>query len=169
MAAKSFLRVIGNLATEVFGVQTSVGAGNAGDIPALGDDGRLHSSMMPTGIGADTAEVEASEALADGDYVNIWDDGGSAKVRKADASTAGKHAHGFVLASVSQGNNATVYFEGPNSHVSGQAAGDVFLSTTPGAGTSTAPTGSGNVLQRIGYAVSATEVNFDASSPIVRA
>lgn len=50
MAAKHFLREIGGIVTRIFGVQTSAGAANAGDIPALGEDGRLDNSMMPTGI-----------------------------------------------------------------------------------------------------------------------
>ncbi len=39
MAAKKLLRLIGGVITEVFGVQTSAGAGNAGDIVALDDTG----------------------------------------------------------------------------------------------------------------------------------
>lgn len=169
MAAKSFLRAVGNVVTSILGVQISAGAANAGDIPALDDTGRIHSSMMPVGIGADTAQIDASEALSAGDYINIWNDGAAFKVRKADATTTGKHAHGFVLDAVSSGNPATVYFEGTNTGVTGQTPGDVFLSTTPGLGTATAPTGSGNVLQRVGYATSATAVNFDAGTPITRA
>lgn len=89
MAAKKFLRLISGVLTEVFGVQTSAGAANAGDIVALDDTGRIDNTMMPVGIGADTAVIAASEALAAGDWVNIWNSTG-AKVRKADATTAGK-------------------------------------------------------------------------------
>lgn len=49
-------------------------------------DGTLDPSLMPTGIGADTASIVASEALAAGDFVNVWSDVGVAKVRKADAA-----------------------------------------------------------------------------------
>lgn len=166
MAAKKFLRNIGGIITEVLGIQVSSGAANAGDIPALDETGRLHNSMMPVGIGADTAQVEASEALSAGDLVNIWSDGGDFKVRKADASTAGKEAHGFVLSSVTLGADATVYFEGSNDQVTGLAPGAVYLSTTPGAATNTAPTGAGNIVQRVGIASAATNLNFEASQPI---
>ncbi len=54
MAAKKFLRFVNGVFTEIFGVQTSAGASNAGDIPALDDSGRLDQSLMPIGIGADT-------------------------------------------------------------------------------------------------------------------
>jgi len=102
MAAKKFLRFVNNVITEVFGVQASAGAGNAGDIVALDDTGRIDNSMMPVGIGADTAVIVASETLAAGDWVNVWNDAGTAKARKADATSAGKEVHGFVLAAFSE-------------------------------------------------------------------
>jgi hypothetical protein len=155
--------------TIVNSVTESAGAGDAGKLPALDGAGKLDVTMMPAGFGDDAVIVVTSEALAAGDLVNIWNDSGTAKARKADATTAGKEAHGFVLASVSSGGNATVYFEGQNSAVSGQTAGPVFLSTTAGAATSTAPSGSGNVVQRVGFATSATAINFQSNDPIVLA
>lgn len=169
MAAKKLLRLVSGVITEVFGIQTSEGAGNAGDIVALDDTGRIDASMMPVGIGADTAQVEASENLAAGDYVNIWNDGGAFKARKADATTAGNSAHGFVLSAANGGNPATVYFEGTNTQVSGQTAGNVFLQATAGAGGSTVPSASGNVVQQIGVAVSATAVNFERGAAVTLA
>lgn len=145
---------------------SSAGAGDSGKIVALDGSGKIDSTMMPTGIGADTASIEASEALAAGDFVNIYNATG-AKCRKADASTAGKEAHGFVLAAVESAANATVYFEGTNTQVTGQAPGPVFLSATPGLATSTAPSGSGNVVQRIGFATGTTTINFQSQVPIV--
>ncbi|RJO73000.1 hypothetical protein D5S18_22125 [Nocardia panacis] len=155
--------------TEQAAAQASAGAADAGKIPALDGSGRLDSSMMPAGIGADTAIITASEALAAGDFVNVWNNSGGAKVRKADATTQGKDAHGFVLASVASGANATVYFEGPNTAVTGATPGPVFLAAAAGTATSIAPSGSGNVVQRIGVAVSATAINFEGSQPVVLA
>ncbi len=169
MAAKKLLRLIGGVITEVFGVQTSAGAGNAGDIVALDDTGRIDNSMMPVGIGADTAVIAASESLAAGNWVNVWNDTGTAKVRKADATTAGKEVHGFVLSAVTSGNPATVYFEGTNTQVTGQTPGPVYLQTTAGMGGATIPSASGNVVQQIGVAVSATAVNFERNAPVVLA
>ena len=160
---------MGGVLTEIFGVQTSAGAGNAGDLVSLDDSGRIDNSMMPVGIGADTSSLTASEALAAGDFVNVWNDGGTAKVRKADATTAGKHAHGFVLAAVASAGAATVYFEGTNTQVTGQTAGDVFLLTTAGACGATAPISTGNVVQKLGVATSATAVNFEAQPPVTLA
>ncbi len=169
MATKKFLRLVNGVLTEIFGVQTSAGAGNAGDLVSLDDTGRIDNSMMPVGIGVDTAVINASEGLAAGDWVNIWNDTGTAKVRKADATTAGKEANGFVLAAVTSGNPATVYFEGTNTQVTGQTPGAVFLQTTAGTGGATIPSASGNVVQQIGMAVSATAVNFERGTPVVLA
>ena len=168
MAAKKFLRLVNGVLTEIFGVQTSAGAGNAGDLVSLDDSGRIDNSMMPVGIGADTATITASETLAAGNWVNVWDNSG-AKVRKADATTVGKEVHGFVLSAVTSGNPATVYFEGTNTQVTGQTPGPVYLQTTAGTGGSTIPSASGNVVQRIGTAVSATSVNFEGGPAVTLA
>lgn len=168
MAAKKFIRLVAGALTEIAGVVTSAGAGNDGDIPALDATGRLDTSVMPVGIGADTAVIVTSEALAAGDFVNIWNSSGF-KVRKADATVAGKEAHGFVLAAVTSGGNATVYMEGPNTQVSSQAAGKVYLQTTAGIGGATVPSTSGNIVQIIGVATSATVTNFSYSPPVTLA
>lgn len=168
MAAKKFLRFVAGAFQEVLGVQVSTGAANAGDIPSLDDNGRLDNSMLPVGIGADTKVIQASEALAAGDFVNVHNSGG-ARVRKADATTAGKEAHGFVLAAFGSGANATVYFEGTNNQVTGLTPGPVFLQTTAGVAGATVPSATGNVVQRLGVAVSATEVNFEAGPAVTLA
>lgn len=173
---------------------TSAGAGDSGKIPALNangilDDtiinatvtaaankivkldgsGKLDSTVLPTGVGADTVGVTASEALSAGDLVNIWNSAGNGRCRKADATTAGKEAHGFVLASVSNGGVATVYFEGTNTGVTGLTPGRQYLSTTPGLATITAPSSAGNVVQVVGFATSATSINFQSGTPVVLA
>lgn len=168
MAGDKYLYNNSGQITEKAAIQTSAGAGDVGKIPALDAAGRLDSSMMPVGLGADTASITASEALSAGDLVNVWNSTG-AKVRKADASTAGKEAHGFVLAAVSSAASATVYFEGTDTGVTGLTPGVQYLSTTPGTASATAPSGSGNVVQRVGFATAAAALNFDAGTPIVLA
>lgn len=148
------------------GIQISNGATDAGKLTALDASGRLDVSVMPVGIGADTKTVATSESLAAGDFVNIWNNGGTPNVRKADATTAGKEAHGFVIAAFTHPTTATVYFEGNNTAVSGATAGVVFLSTTAGGFTSTPPASTGNIIQKIGVATDATSVNSEFSQPI---
>lgn len=169
MAGNKYIKNNAGVLTEIAALQTSAGAGDAGKIVALDAAGRLDNSFMPVGIGADTASIVASEALSAGDYVNVYDDTGTAKVRKADATTAGKEAHGFVLSAVSSAALATVYFEGTNTAITGQTAGVVYLATTAGVGSITPPSAAGNVVQRIGFAVSATAMNFTSNQPIVLA
>lgn len=164
--ADKYIRNNAGTLTEREAITTSAGAGDAGKIPGLDASGRFDSSFMPTGIGADTASIQASETLAAGDLVNIHNVSG-ARIRKADASAAGKEAHGFVLAAVTTGQNGTVYFEGNDSQVSALTPGPQFLSTTPGLATATAPSGAGNVVQRVGFATAATNLNFQSQPPIV--
>ena len=151
------------------GTDNPTGSADAGKTLLLDASGRISSTAMPVGMGADTASITASEALAAGDLVNIWSDGGAFKVRKADAGAAGKEAHGFVLAAVSAGAAATVYFEGTNTQMTGLTPGALFLSATAGKAQASAPTGAGQVVQRVGFAVSATALNFQASQPVVLA
>jgi hypothetical protein len=167
--ASKYIALNAGVPTEVEGTVQSTGAADAGRIPALNAQGVFDETLLPPGIAADVALVEASENLSAGDFVNIYDASG-AKCRKADASTAGKHAHGFVLDGVTSGNNATVYFEGTNNQVVDAAPGDVYLSaTTPGSFTSTAPSGTGKVVQRLGVATSATSINFEAGQRYILA
>lgn len=150
------------------GTTSSAGAGDADKLVALDASGRIDSTMMPVGIGADTASITTSEALAAGDLVNIHNSSG-AKARKADATTAGKEAHGFVLAAFGSGVAATVYFEGTNTAVTGLTPGPQFLHTTAGLSDETPPSAAGNVVQRVGLATSATTLNFEQGTPIVLA
>lgn len=169
MAAEKFIRNDAGSLKETSATQTSTGVTEAGKIVALDDNGKLDSSMMPTGFGDDVALIQASENLASGDWVNIWNSTGAFRSRKADGTTEGKETHGFVLENVTSGQNAKVYFEGTNNQVTGQTPGRVFLSTTAGQGSATAPTGTGNIVQIIGFATSATSVNFQYNQPVVLA
>lgn len=169
MAGNKYLSNNAGITTEVVATQTSAGAGDAGKIVALASTGQLDVSLMPTGIGADTQAIVASEALTAGNLVNVWSNAGAFNVRKADATVAGKEANGFVLAGFANGASATVYFEGNNNQMSGLTPGKQFLSTTAGAVTSTAPSASGNVVQVVGFATSATNMNFQSLAPITLA
>jgi hypothetical protein len=110
--------------------------------------------------------IVASEAISAGDYVNVWNDSGTAKVRKASATAPSLQAHGFAKATAASGALVQVAFFGINSNHSGLTPGLLFLSTTPGAATSTPPSVAGQVVQRIGVAVSATEAAFTHGLPI---
>jgi hypothetical protein len=164
-----YLALVAGKISEVLAAAASAGAGDAGKIVALDGTGRIDSTMMPVGIGAETVTITTSEALAAGDFVNIHVSSGT-KVRKADATAAGKEAHGFVLASSASGASATVYLEGTNTGLTGLTAGATqFLATTAGGRTETAPSTTGQVVQIIGTAISATAMTFEPNDAITLA
>lgn len=166
MAAQKFLNIINGLITQIQAIATSAGSGDEGKIPALDANGRLDVTFMPADIGAENAVIAATEDLTAGDFVEIYISSG-VKTRKADAD-GNKRAHGYVLAAVTSGQNATVYTDGKNTGVSGMTPGSpVWLSATAGGWTHTPPSGSGNLVQKLGVAVSATQINVDICEPVV--
>lgn len=153
--------------TENEGLQTSAGAGDAGKIPALNASGQIDITMMPPGVGAATQLVLASENLSAGDFVNIYDNAGTANVRKAD-STNSRRANGFILATVTSGNNATVYFEGKNDQLSGIVAGDRLYLGATGAVITTFPALPTNAIhQFLGVALNTTSADVEIDDEIV--
>lgn len=190
MATSKFIKNLSGVLTEESALIASAGAGDSGKIVALNasgilDDsilnasatsvankivkldgsGRLASTMMPVGFGDDAVLMTASENIAAGDLVNIWESTG-AKIRKADATISGKEAHGFVLSAITAAASGTVYFEGSNTAMTGLTGGKRYLSTTAGTSSSTAPSGAGNVVQIVGFATSTTSMNFQGGVPI---
>jgi len=143
------------------------GAGKANMLPALDLTGRLDTTMMPTGVGAETSSIVAFGDVAAGDFVNVFNDSGTAKIRKADASSGTAPANGFVLEAFLSGATATVYWAGINNAVSGVTVGPHFLSTTPGASNHVAPSGTGQIVQPIGTAVASNILYFEPKSPIL--
>lgn len=163
MAASKFLALVSGRIREVFATVTSAGAVDDGKIVALDATGRLDNSVMPVGIGTETKSITATENLSAGNLVNIWNSAGQFRVRKADATSAGKEAHGFVLSSVYSGTVAEVYLEGTITGLTGLVPGRYYLSTTPGEITDTPPSNPGNVVQYVGASVSSSELTFEAT------
>lgn len=169
MATNKFLTLINGVIQRVQAISSSSGSGDANKIVATSADGKLDPTLMPTGFGDDTLAVQASENLAAGDYVNIHDVSGSARVRKASAADATKPAHGFVLNSVTSGNDATVYFEGQNTALTGLTIGAAYIlspSTPGGVAIATTSLSAGNVYQKLGDAVSTTSISTEIENPI---
>jgi hypothetical protein len=151
---------------EVEATVTSAGAGDSGKIPALNTSGEIDETMIPASVGANSFSLTASESLTAGP-VNLFDDAGTLKMRKADATDNGKPANGFVKGSVTSGASGTFYYSGILSGLSSLTLGArYFLSTTAGDVTTTVPTGSGNIVQFLGVAKSATEIVFDPATII---
>lgn len=157
------------LVTENEGLVTSAGAGDAGKIPALDASGKFDVTLLPNGVGPATALLPATENLAAGDFVQVYDNAGTPSVRKADASNS-RRASGYVIASVTSGNNATVYFEGQNNQVSGLTAGERIYLGTGGLVTSTVPALPGSQIhQFLGKALGAALMDVEIDDEIVLA
>lgn len=170
MGAFKYLAIVAGKVKQIAATVTSAGAGDDGKIVALDSSGKLDTSVMPVGIGADTKALVCSEDIASGDFVNIFDSSGTVKCRKADATSPAKEAHGFVITGGSTGATLTVYMEGTNTSLTSLTKGVMhFLShTTPGgvveaAGISTT---AGHIIQEVGVSLSATEISFEPSNTI---
>jgi len=191
MAAPRFLALVLGRIKMIATIATSAGAADAEKIPSTNDsgvldpsllnaattgnskvvltksDGTLDPAIMPAGIGAAVTNMVCSENLAAGNVVNIWNDSGTEKVRKADATSVGKEVHGYVNAAFTSGDVAAVYASDKITGLSGKTPGArQYLSTTPGALTQTAPTAAGNIVQCVGVAHNATSVSFAPEPPI---
>lgn len=170
--ADKYIRQNAGALQEVEGTVTSTGVAEAGKIPALDSGGKIDSTLLPATNAEDTIAVVVEDAggLGAGDAVNIFDSTGTPKVRRADASN-GRPAHGFVKAAFADAATATVFKEGTNDQLTGMTAGIVqYLSaTTPGAVTATAPSTAGQVVQRLGVAFSATDLDWEPVQPITLA
>ena len=169
--ASKYLELTTSGTSEKEATVTSAGAADDGKIIALNSSGKLDETMLPTGIGADTAIAVAYENLAAGDLVNLFNDGGTIKARKADASGGfAKQADGFVKSSYSTGASATVYNDGTISGLTGLTIGARYYLSGSSAGTATAtiPTTSAYISQYVGKAKSATELIFEQGEPILR-
>ncbi|HCE43892.1 MAG TPA: hypothetical protein DET40_10125 [Lentisphaeria bacterium] len=167
MAANKYIAWVAGSLSEVVATVTSTGVSMANKIVALDATGKLDSSLMPTGISAEVKVLVASEALSARNLVNIWNDTGTEKARKADASN-GRRANGFVLEAVNQGANATVYLEGTITGLSSKTPGAPQYLSADAAGTmvETPDATAGEISQEVGVAVSATEVSFEPQQPV---
>lgn len=140
-----------------------------------GDLKTIANAAAASAAAAHQSELNASnseilivaEDLFAGALVNIYDIGVPA-VRLADASL-GYQASGYVLVDALANDNVRVYFDANNTSVVGLVPGRQFLSTIPGRCLDTPPTTIGHIVQRVGFASRATNLNFQTSEPITLA
>lgn len=105
--------------------------------------------------------VQASEAIAANDFVNIYSSGGAARVRKANANDPAKFANGYATAAIASGDTGRVFFTGTNPVTVATAASEVWLSdATPGAWVATPPSAAGSIIQPLGAAIPSVGINF---------
>lgn len=159
--AQGFIARVGGKFKQVFAIVTSAGAADSGKIPGLDSTGKLDSSFLPTGIGANSVQATASEAIAAGKFVNLYDNAGVLGMRLADNSN-NREAHGYVTAAVASGAAGTVFrLNTVNANLTGLVAGGSYWLGVAG-GVLAAPLdpviGTGKTDQFLGIAKSATEL-----------
>lgn len=168
--AQGFLAVVGGKIKQIFAIATSAGAGDAGKVIATDASGKLDSSFLPAGIGANTVVVPTSENLSAGDFVNIYSATGTLTGRKADNSN-NREAWGYVETSVTSPANATVKrLNTVNASRTGLTAGTEYWLGTAGGVISTPldpVTDTGKTLQYLGIAKSTTELVTVEISPVL--
>lgn len=163
MAGQGFLARVAGRTKQLFGLQSSAGAADAGKIIATDATGKLDASFLPAGIGANTVSAPASEAFTAGAFVNLFDNNGALGARLADNSN-GRPAHGYVNSAVVSGAAATINrLNTVNANRSGLTAGKEYWLGTAGGVIAAAldPTdvaNAGKVDQYLGVAKSATEL-----------
>ena len=151
---------------EYSGVATSAGAGSADELPRLDSNGKLDITFMPAGFGQDAVSATAGEALSAGNIVYF---SGSGTVLKADSTAIAKAGRGYVNAAVLNGGTATVFFDDTNTGLTGLTPGATYyLDTTAGGVTTTPTTTTGQIVQEIGFATSATSLRVNIQEPIIR-
>jgi phosphohistidine swiveling domain-containing protein len=131
------------------------------------DPARLEDNSVPPWKIMGTP-MRVSDPVVDGDFVNVWDNGGLFFMRPAIASVDGMEAHGFVRESGAAGDVVTLYTDGYNDLVVGMVPGSVFLSSTvAGRATRAVPQNSGEVVQMIGTAVNESTVHFNPTARVL--
>jgi hypothetical protein len=119
----------------------------------------LNASTVVPAIGA--------VALAANDFVNLYDNAGVLSARKATALDPTKFADGFVLTASTIGQPVSVIWNGENPVTITTSAADVWLSdTTPGGYVTTAPSGTGSIIQRLGRAAIGQGILFSQNPRI---
>jgi len=146
-----------------------------GDAAITGDlavTGKIDADggITPVSIGLD---IKAGENLAEGDlvYISGWDEGDLMRVAsKADADAVGRHAQYIAREAILGGVTGRVFrtYRLTNVNTSAGSVGDpVYLSTTAGGWTLTAPSGSDDtdqIVGRIAVDNAAGEIEFDLLS-----
>ena len=145
-------------------ITVSTGVADANKAVQTNSAGYIDKALIDPSIVPDIFVDTAIEALSAGDFVNIAPTG----VRKADRSN-GRQADGFVLVAVANGAQATVYKDSKNTALSGLTKGSKYFLGTAGAVTTSVTTTAGEILQFLGVAMSASEIDVEINRPIVRA
>lgn len=113
-------------------------------------------------LGNTIQNIKVVAALAAGDFVNIFDNGGVPGVRPAIANDTTHFANGFVVSAFAVNATASVFLIGLNTAVSVPTTiGEVYLSdTTAGKALGVSPSTTGHIRQPLGVAIQNAGIFF---------
>lgn len=146
---------------EIVPLITGTGVPDANKLVQTNAQGVIDVTLLPTGVGADVTVLEADEALFAGAFVNIFDDGGTPKVRLADSGDESTRADGFVLEAYLATENATIYRRGTNDQLAALVPASRYFLGLAGLPSLTPPANDGDYCQPLGIANAATEMDFE--------
>lgn len=127
-------------------------------------DGTHAEKVTVAGLLGTSRTAVASGAIAAHSLVYVKADG---TLALADATAEGKEAVGFTALAYANGETATFYSEGSiMSGLAGLTPGSAYFMTTVPGVVGAAPGATGNVVQHVGTALSATELVFATYNPI---
>lgn len=147
--------------------------GTAGQALTTAANGLLYWSTFSSSGGSatgiqTTVAINATETINVGNVVNIYNNAGAFAIRNA-KSLPGYEAHGFSLANVNSSQTANIMLTGINANVSALSPGVWYVSNVAGRVSNVAPSLSGNIVQRVGIALSTTSYFFNPQQPITLA
>ena len=160
-----------SITSDASGLKLSGDASTPGNSKYYGTDsgGAKGFHTLPTGSAAELRTMTAGETTGASKLAYV---SASNTIMLADATSAAKAASCFVISSITNAATGTVYLgTGVITGLSGGTPGQRgFLSAaTPGAIVSTPPSGAGNIVQPVGYWLTATEFLFIPGDFAVRA
>lgn len=170
MANGKYIRIddATGLMEEVEALAVSTGVSDASKPIKTDSNGLIDLSLMPVGVGPDTEDLTASENLSAGEFVNVFDDAGVPKLRKADR-TNNRPAHGFVIQNFTSGQLAKMYKDSENNALTGLTIGSTYFLGAAGVATLTPPAaGSNHIRQVLGKAMKADNLDVEIGEPIAR-
>lgn len=140
------------------------------DLTVAGEQGLNDQWAALRGVLLSTiVSAKATEALAAGDFVNIYDNAGVVSVRRAIATAYATAANGFVRSDVTSGASGLINLAGMNDKIVIAATlQDCYLSdATAGKVISSAPTTAGRIKQNLGLAIAGVGVFFMPRVPVI--
>ena len=166
--ADKYLRINdGTGAVEERAPATAGGSGNENRIIETDGTGRIPASALPVGVAPEVKTGNAFETIAANALVYFKSDG---TVANASNVSGGHYAQGWAANGGTAGVPITVNFEATITGLSGLTPEGMCFLGAAGAITQTVITGAGTLFQEIGFAISATELQFtNAGTRVKRA